>query len=82
MYTAFLNICFYLNVYFIQENPLKVKVTRSFNAESAGFLSGETGELITLISKDRHRFAPIRHKIISFVFFDSTSDRSLCVCLI
>ena len=68
MCTGFLNICFYLNVLFIQENPLRVKVKRSFNAESAGFLSGETGELITLISKDRHRFAPIRHKITSFCF--------------
>ncbi|XP_078371994.1 uncharacterized protein LOC144655584 isoform X1 [Oculina patagonica] len=38
-----------------QEQPLKVRVTSSFNAESKGFLSCEAGDLITLISKDRHR---------------------------
>jgi len=33
-----------------------VRVIRSFKAESKGFLSCEAGEIIFLISKDRHRY--------------------------
>lgn len=40
----------------MQKYPTKVRVISSFTAESAGFISGNTGELITLISKDRHRY--------------------------
>ncbi|KAL9972489.1 hypothetical protein ACROYT_G018801 [Oculina patagonica] len=38
-----------------EEQPLKVRVVSSFSAASEGFLSCDAGELITVISKDRHR---------------------------
>lgn len=40
----------------IQEHPLKLKVIRKFEGSKDGFLSCNPGEIITLISKKRHKY--------------------------
>ena len=42
------------HILFLQKSPSKVRVTTSFVAESPRFIGYKTGELITLIAKDRH----------------------------
>ena len=43
------------NILFTQKFPSKVRVTTRFVAESPDFIGYKTGELITLIAKDRHK---------------------------
>ena len=48
--------CYYNFIWTLQEHPLKLKVIRKFEGSKDGFLSCNPGEIITLISKKRHKY--------------------------
>ena len=58
-----IELCLSLCLVFMQKYPSKVRASRSFKAESAEFISCKSGELITLISKDRHRYGVALNKL-------------------